>query len=102
MALWRFDHRRSRDNPNRRTGGRNDRDLIGFNILRAREDGGIEQVVNPVWIPALGEANEPTYYRFADRVAAEPGVYEYRIQAITTDGLTSLSDPVVIRRPATP
>jgi len=81
---------------------RAERELIGFNILRVREDGGAEEVVNPVWIPALGEGAEPTYYQYADR-DTEPGVaYVYRIQAITTHGLTSLSDPVSVRLPPTP
>jgi hypothetical protein len=79
-----------------------ERELIGFNVLRVREGGGAETVVNPVWIPALGEFDELTSYQFADR-SAEPGVdYVYRLQAITADGLTSLSDPVVVRRAETP
>jgi hypothetical protein len=76
---------------------RSERELIGFNILRVREDGGQEVVVNPVWIPALGEPDEATSYDFFDSTA-RPGIgYLYRIQGITKDGLSSLSDPVVVR-----
>lgn len=65
--------------------------LIGFNVLRARVDGGPRVQVNPVWIPALGAADRGVGYRFLDAEAA-PGVrYEYTIQAITELGLTSHS-----------
>jgi hypothetical protein len=76
-----------------------ERALIGFNVLRSRESGGAETVVNPVWIPAVGDRDETTSYQFMDR-GTEPGVsYVYRIQAITGDGFTSLSEPLVVRRP---
>jgi len=65
--------------------------LIGFNVLRARIDGGAPIQVNPVWIPALGAPDRGVGYRFVDPTA-EPGVrYEYTIQAITEIGLTSHS-----------
>ena len=55
---------------------------------------GIATTINPVWIPALGDAATPTSYRFVD-LSATPGQgYVYRIQGITRDGLTSLSDPI--------
>ena len=76
-----------------------ERALIGFNVLRSREGGGAETVVNPVWIPAVGDRDETTSYQFVDR-GTEPGVsYVYRIQAITADGFTSVSEPLVVRRP---
>jgi len=76
-----------------------ERGLVGFNILRKREEGGLNMVVNPVWIPALGGLDMPTVYHFVDR-SAEPDVtYIYRIQAITPDGLTTLSEPVPIHKP---
>jgi hypothetical protein len=79
-----------------------EQELVGFNVLRIRDDGGAEVVVNPVWVPALGALDERTSYQFEDR-GVEAGVtYIYRVQAITVDGLTSLSEPVVVRRPATP
>lgn len=79
-----------------------EQELVGFNVLRVRENGGAEVVVNPVWIPALGNLDERTSYQIEDR-GVEAGVtYIYRVQAITVDGLTSLSEPVVVRRPATP
>jgi hypothetical protein len=72
-----------------------ERDLVGFNILRRRVDGTAESVVNPVWIPALGVPTEGTSYQFVDR-SAQPDVgYLYRVQAITTSGLSSYTDRVV-------
>jgi hypothetical protein len=71
-------------------------DLVGFNILRRVEHGDTEQTLNPVWIPALGGFSDETSYRYVDRTA-EPGVnYVYRIQGITTAGLSSYSEPVPI------
>ncbi|MCH7780056.1 MAG: hypothetical protein IH848_04360 [Acidobacteria bacterium] len=68
--------------------------LIGFNVLRARADGGPRVQVNPVWIPALGGADHGVGYRFLDAEAA-PGVrYVYTIQAITEVGLTSHSGTI--------
>jgi len=68
--------------------------LVGFNVLRYRNTKGIATTINPVWIPALGDAATPTSYRFVD-LSATPGQgYVYRIQGITRDGLTSLSDPI--------
>lgn len=68
-------------------------DLVGFNILRRVEGGDVEQTINPVWIPALGGFSDETSYRYVDRSAA-PGVdYVYRIQGITTSGLSSYSEP---------
>ena len=76
-----------------------ERALIGFNVLRRREGGAAETVVNPVWIPAVGDRDETTSYQFMDR-GTEPGEsYVYRIQAITGDGFTSVSEPLVVRRP---
>lgn len=72
--------------------------LIGFNILRVRETGGPEVVVNPVWIPALGNRSNSTSYHYLDRTADPDAVYLYRLQGITTHGLTRLSDPVLARR----
>jgi hypothetical protein len=69
--------------------------LVGFNILRQLEDGGRVTVVNPVWIPALGEPSTQTSYHFIDHSAAPGTSYSYRIQAITTSGLSSLSTAVV-------
>jgi len=78
-----------------------EQDLVGFNLLRSREDGGAEVLATPVWIPAVGLPDEPTSYQFLDR-AVEPGVtYVYRLEAITTLGLTSYSAPVIARRPET-
>lgn len=72
--------------------------LLGFNVLREREDGGRSVTVNPVWIPALGDEVLPTSYHFLDRSAVEGVVYRYRVEGITTDGLTSRSEPVTLQR----
>jgi hypothetical protein len=73
-----------------------EQDLVGFNILRRVEDAEAEQTINPVWIPALGGFADQTSYRYVDRTA-EPGVaYVYRIQGITTTGLSSYSETVIV------
>ncbi len=71
-----------------------ERDLLGFNIVRYRDEGGGMPVrVNPVWIPAVGDES-PMAYTYLD-ADAEPGVrYTYRLEGITQRGLTSSSDPV--------
>ena len=75
-----------------------EQELVGFNLLRSREDGGAEVLATPVWIPAVGLPDETTSYQFVDR-GIEPGVtYVYRLEAITTLGLTSYSAPVIARR----
>lgn len=72
--------------------------MIGFNILRQREQNGRRAVVNPVWIPAVGDQTNLTSYYFIDR-SAEPGItYIYSIEAITTSGLSSRSRPVISGR----
>jgi hypothetical protein len=72
--------------------------LLGFNLLREREDGGQAVVVNPVWVPALGDETLSTSYHFLDRSARAGVVYRYRVEGITADGLSSLSDSVTARR----
>jgi hypothetical protein len=76
---------------------RSETDLIGFNVLRTREDGGSVVVANPVWIPAMGEGDQSVSYQFVDRDVKRGVGYVYRVQAITLDGLTSHSDPIVVR-----
>jgi hypothetical protein len=63
-------------------------DLIGFDLLRERERGGVAVRVNPVWIPAMGDERNATEYHFLDR-GAEPGVaYRYRLRGVTRQGLS--------------
>jgi fibronectin type 3 domain-containing protein len=70
-----------------------EREIVGFNVLRARPDRG-EARVNPVWIPSVGEASGPAAYSFVD-ADAEPGVaYRYRVEAVTLEGLASRSETV--------
>jgi hypothetical protein len=70
--------------------------LLGFNVLRARSDGGEAIRVNPVWIPSLGESNGPASYSFFD-ATAEPGIaYRYHVQAVTLEGLASRSEAVAL------
>jgi hypothetical protein len=75
---------------------RSERNLLGFDILRSREEGAAPVRINPVWIPALGEGRSRTSYQFLDP-EAEPGTsYVYRIRAVTLDGLATLSEPLVL------
>ena len=55
--------------------------------------------VNPVWVPALGDLETPTTYFFLDTSSEGGTSYVYRVQGVTADGLTSVSEPVVARRP---
>jgi hypothetical protein len=52
--------------------------------------------VNPVWIPSLGDADGPASYSFFDAEAASGVAYRYRIEAVTLQGLKSLSDAVAL------
>lgn len=70
--------------------------LVGFNLLRTREAGGPVVVVNPIWIPALGDSAHATSYRFVDPDADPRAAYLYRIQGITSDGLTTTSEAVAV------
>jgi len=75
-----------------------EQDLVGFNILRRRTDAGEapEQVVNPVWVPALGIPGDETSYRFVDPTARPDAEYTYRVQGITRTGLSAYSDTVAV------
>ena len=75
-----------------------EQDLVGFNILRRRTDAGQapEQVVNPVWVPALGVSGDETSYRFLDPTARPDAEYAYRVQGITRTGLSAYSDTVAV------
>jgi hypothetical protein len=66
--------------------------LLGFNVLRARSDGGVASRVNPVWIPSMGGSSGPASYSFFDASAGAGTAYRYRIEAVTLEGLKSLSE----------
>jgi len=71
-----------------------ERGVFGFNVLRAVAEGADESRVNPVWIPAVGDATAPAAYSFFDAGAA-PGIrYRYRVEAVTPEGLASRSEAV--------
>ncbi len=70
--------------------------LVGFNVLRTREDGGEVLRINPVWIPAIGDASMPALYQFLDMSADAGGRYRYRIEGVTTEGLSSVSAPISV------
>jgi hypothetical protein len=74
-----------------------EQELIGFNVLRAREAGGQTVTVNNLWVPALGNENDATGYFFLDPTAKAGVAYLYRIQGITSQGMTSTSRPVSVR-----
>jgi hypothetical protein len=74
-----------------------ERRLVGFNVVRTRDDSDEVVRVNPIWVPAVGDATTPISYMFID-LSAEPGVpYRYRVEGITTEGLTSRSEPVPVQ-----
>jgi hypothetical protein len=76
--------------------------VVGYDVLRVREGGGREVVVNPVWIPAVGDEGAPASYHYLD-ASAQPGVsYLYRVRASTTLGLESTTDSILVRRPELP
>ncbi len=74
--------------------------VLGFNVLRQSAGGAAPVKVNPVWVPAVGEAASPASYRFFDAEATPGLAYAYRIEAITPDGLVSRSDPATPEPPA--
>jgi len=75
--------------------------VVGYDILRRRETGGIESKINRVRVPALGNTTRPTAYHYLDRTA-ETGVgYVYRIRGVTPEGLESRSAPVQVTREET-
>jgi hypothetical protein len=73
-----------------------ERSLVGFNILRSRSPEGRGDRVNPIWIPALGDPDNPASYQFLDSTAEKGNHYYYRIEGVTLEGLRSLSDPVAL------
>jgi len=79
-----------------------EREMIGFDVLRRRADGGPEQPVTPVWIPAVGRSGDPTSYRFLDPTADPAVAYVYRVRGITTTGLTAATADVTVPAQHTP
>ena len=66
--------------------------LVGFNVMR-REVGHRQRVkINPVWIPAVGDISPTPFYQYLDAGADPSRAYEYTIEGVTEDGLSSLSD----------
>ena len=77
-----------------------EREIVGYDVLRERADGGQTVQVNPVWIPALGDHEQTTSYHYLD-TTAEPGIpYRYRLRGVTVNGLPTHTPPVSIQRPA--
>jgi hypothetical protein len=75
-----------------------EQELIGFNILRESENGLLSIAANPVLIPAMGDETHAASYHFLDHTAGDETALRYRVQGVTVDGLTSLSDPVSVLR----
>ena len=71
-----------------------ERGVLGFNVLRSRPGDAAETRINPVWIPAIGETGVPAAYSFFDAGARTGVDYQYRIEAVTPEGLVSRSDAV--------
>ena len=73
-----------------------ERRLVGFNVVRTRDDSDEVVRVNPVWVPAVGDSATPISYLFIDLSAEAGAPYRYRLEGITSEGLVSLSDPVSV------
>jgi hypothetical protein len=72
--------------------------LVGFNVIRADVESGLEVAINPVWIPAMGDRDEPAAYRFLDHAADPERAYTYRIEGITNEGIAAASRSVLAPR----
>ena len=70
--------------------------LLGFNVLRARGDGGEPSRINPVWIPSLGGTSGPASYSFFDATAVPGVAYRYHVEAVTLEGLKSRSEATAL------
>jgi hypothetical protein len=66
--------------------------------MRSREDTGEIVRVNPVWVPAVGDASTAITYQFLDATAESGVAYVYWIEGITIEGLPSPSESVPITR----
>jgi hypothetical protein len=73
-----------------------ERGVLGFNVVRSRPGDPSEVKVNPVWIPAIGDPAGTAAYSFLDTGARRGVAYEYRIEAVTPEGLVSRSDVVAV------
>jgi len=71
--------------------------LAGFNVLRTDPRTRRTVRVNPIRIPALGDLTTESWYQFVDASADGDTVYDYRVEAVTGEGLSSLSDAVRVR-----
>jgi hypothetical protein len=72
--------------------------LVGFNVVRADVESGLEVVINPVWVPAMGDRDEPAAYRFLDPSADPERAYAYRIEGVTNEGIAAASRSVLAPR----
>ena len=73
-----------------------ERGVLGFNVVRSRPGDAAGVQVNPVWIPAIGDPAGTAAYSFLDTGARAGVAYEYRVEAVTPEGLTSRSDAVAV------
>jgi hypothetical protein len=71
-----------------------ERGLVGYNVLRVPAEGGPPTRVTPVWIPAVGDSATQASYQFLDASAGAGAADSYRVEGITLEGLSSLSDAV--------
>ena len=70
-----------------------ERSLIGFSVLRRSEPAGRWVRINPLWIPPMGDGSTAVSYVFLDETAPEGASLLYRIEGVTSDGLSGFSDP---------
>ncbi len=79
---------------------RSEQQLLGFNVMRRADGQDRAMKLNPVWIPALGDPSVPMSYQFLDTGADPERSYTYTIEAVTEDGLSSLSSPAPLSSPS--
>ena len=73
-------------------------DLVGFNVLRTELPSRRTVRVNPIRIPAMGDRSTESSYRFVDASAEAGASCFYRVEAVTEEGLSTLSDPIPVHR----
>lgn len=73
-----------------------ERSLAGFRVLRREETAAGWSRVSPVWIPPMGDGATPASYGFIDATAPEDTPLLYRIEGVTSDGLSGFSDSFAI------
>ena len=69
-------------------------DNAGFNILRAESENGEYVQINESLIPAQGTATQGSSYVFVDTEAANRMTYNYKLEDIDLNGISTMHGPV--------